>query len=61
MAVVDYELLRPNNWKLPTSEPEQEEEQASPQPDVAIVWNVYKEEGEAKSMALKISLRLPLE
>jgi hypothetical protein len=60
IAVVDYELLHPNNWKLPDPEPEPEEEPAAPQPEVAIVWNVYKEKGDAKSMALKISLRLPL-
>jgi hypothetical protein len=58
--MVDYSLPRSNNWKLPEPYPEPEEE-AAPQPEVAIVWNVYKEKGDAKSMALKISLRLPLE
>jgi hypothetical protein len=57
--MVDYYPLRNTNHKLP--DPEPEEEQEAPQPDVAIVWNVYKEEGEAKSMALRISLRLPLQ
>jgi hypothetical protein len=61
--LVDYNILKSNNWKLPEPDPqpEPEEEQAAPQPEVAIVWNVYKEKGDAKSMALKISLRLPLE
>jgi hypothetical protein len=59
--IVDNLPLRSDGWKLPDPQPEPEEEQAEPQPEVAIVWNVYKEKGDAKSMALKISLRLPLE
>ena len=55
--MVDYFKL-PANHNLPNVEPE--EDQEAPPPEVAIVWNVYKEEGDAKSMALKISLRLPL-
>jgi hypothetical protein len=58
--MVDYQKLHANNWKLPAPDPEPEEEQETPQPEVAIVWNVYKEKGDAKSMALKISLRLPV-
>jgi hypothetical protein len=57
---MNYYPLRSNGWKLPDPQPEPEEEPAAPQPEVAIVWNVYKEKGDAKSMALKISLRLPL-
>jgi hypothetical protein len=60
--MVDYQTLHANNWKLPAApNPEPEEDQADPQPEVTIVWNVYKEQGDAKSMALKISLRLPLQ
>jgi hypothetical protein len=57
--MVDYELLRANNWKLP-AEPDSEEDQEALQPQVDIVWNVYSEKGDAKSLALRISLRLPL-
>ncbi len=56
--MLDYFPLRSISHKLPDVKPE--EEQAELQPEVAIVWNVYKEQGEAKSMALKITLRLPL-
>jgi hypothetical protein len=56
----DYLPLQ-SNHNLLEPDPEPEEEQAEPQPEVAIVWNVYKEKGDAKSMALKISLRLPLQ
>ena len=55
--MVDY-------YKLPTPrnlpDPEQEEEQDIPQPELNIIWNVYTEKGDAKSMALKVSIRLPL-
>jgi hypothetical protein len=59
--VVDYQALRSNNWKLPEPDPEPEEDQEGQQPQVDIVWNVYTEKGEAKSLALRISLRLPMQ
>jgi hypothetical protein len=56
--MVDYvKLLTPR--KQPEPDPELEEEQESLQPQVDIVWNVYTEKGDAKSLALRISLRLP--
>jgi hypothetical protein len=60
MAMVHYHPLRSNNWKLPEPELEPAEEQEEPHPEVDIVWNVYSERGAAKSVALKISIRLPL-
>ena len=58
--MVDYQLIRSSNHDLP--EPGPEEAQAAPDPavDVDVVWNVYTEKGDAKSMALKILIRLPL-
>jgi hypothetical protein len=58
--MVDYLPLRPNNWKLHAPDQEPEEEQAVCEPIVDIVWNAYTEKGDAKSMALKVSIRLPL-
>jgi hypothetical protein len=58
---MDYYPIRNINGKLPEPNPEPEEEQEAPPPEVAIIWNVYQENADAKSMALKISLRLPLE
>jgi hypothetical protein len=55
--MMDYYLLRSHNHKLP--EPDPEEEQAVPEPVIDVV-NTYHEKGAAKSMALKVSLRLPL-
>jgi hypothetical protein len=55
--MVDYYPI-PKNHKLPQPEPEGEEQEAL-QPEVDIVWNVYTEKGDAKSLALRISLRLP--
>jgi hypothetical protein len=55
--MVDYLPLRSNNHRLP--EPTPEEDQESLQPEVDVVWNVYSERGDAKSMAVKVSLRLP--
>jgi hypothetical protein len=53
--MVHYVKL-PANWKPPASEPE--EEQAQPQPEVEVVWNHY-EKGRAKTVAVKVSFRLP--
>jgi len=59
--MVDYNVLRADNWKLPAEpEPEEEEEQEVLEPEVTIVWNTYIEKGDAKSMALKVSIRLPM-
>jgi hypothetical protein len=58
--MVDYQKLRANNWKLLKQEPEPEEEQAVREPIVDVVWNVYTEKGDTKSIALKVSIRLPL-
>jgi hypothetical protein len=56
--MVDYYKL-PVNRELP--DPDQvEEEQELREPSVDVVWNVYKEKGSAQSMAVKISIRLPL-
>jgi hypothetical protein len=48
----------PTPRKLP--EPEPQEEQALQEPVVTVVWNEYREAGNAKSFALKISIRLPV-
>jgi hypothetical protein len=58
--MVDYDLLRANNWKLPEPEPEQEEEQEGQQPAIDLVWNVHQETGDAKTIALRLTIRLPL-
>jgi hypothetical protein len=56
---MDYQPLRSNNWKLPEPEPEPEEEQESPAAvAVDLVYNMYQEE-RGKTIALKLSLRLP--
>ena len=60
-AMVDYHPIRSTNHTQPAAEPEQEEKQAVPEPIVDVVWNVYTEKGDAKSMALKVSIRLPLQ
>jgi hypothetical protein len=56
--MVDYYPIRSNNWNQPQPEPEEEQEVLEPVIDV--VYNVYQEKGDAKSFALKISIRLPL-
>lgn len=44
MTVVDYELLRTNNWKLQSPEPEQEEEQDVQHPVVMdFLYNTHTE------------------
>jgi hypothetical protein len=55
--MVDYHLIRSTNHKLPA--PEQEEEQAAPEPVVVdFVYNTY-EERNGKTIALTVSFRLP--
>jgi hypothetical protein len=56
--MVDY-TLRSNNWKQPEPGTEVEQEVLEPVVDIDVVWNVYQEKGNARSMALKVSLRLP--
>jgi hypothetical protein len=59
--MVDYNVLRANNWKLPEPEPELEEEQDVQQPvAVEAVYN-YHEDGKSKTIALKVSLQLSLQ
>jgi hypothetical protein len=55
--MVDYYPLRSTNHKLP--EPDPEEEQAVQEPEVQVVWNHY-ENGDAKTVAVTVSIRLPL-
>jgi hypothetical protein len=55
--MVDHQLIRSSNHKLPGSEPE--EEQAVPEPEVHVVWNHYEKAG-AKTVAVTVSIRLPL-
>jgi hypothetical protein len=57
--MVDYEkVLRVNNWNLP--DPESEEEQEGQQPVVLdLVYNTYTERN-GKTIAIKVSLQLPL-
>jgi hypothetical protein len=59
--MVDYVPLRSNNWKLPEPEPEPDEEPAALAPVIDVVINSYHEKGDAKSFALKLSIRLPLQ
>jgi hypothetical protein len=60
-TLVHYHKLRSNNWKLPEPDPEPEEEQAVCEPQVDVVINSYHEKGDAKSFALKVSIRLPVQ
>ena len=56
--MVDYLPLRSHNHELP--DPDQEEEQAVLEPVVVdFVYNAY-EERNGKTIALKISFRLPV-
>jgi hypothetical protein len=55
--MVDY-------YKLPTPRtppaPEPEGAEVFQEPVVTVVWNEYREAGNAKSFALKVSIRLSL-
>jgi hypothetical protein len=58
--MVDYHLLRSNNWKLPNPEPEQEEAQEGQHPLVMdFLYNTHTDRS-GKIIALKVSLQLPL-
>jgi hypothetical protein len=60
MEMVDYEVLRADNWKLQKPEPDPEEDQEGQQSVVVdVVYNTY-EERNGKTIALKISFRLPM-
>jgi hypothetical protein len=57
--MVDYLPLRPNNHKLPKPEPVEEQDGQEPVV-VDVLYNAY-EERNGKTIALKVSLRLPLQ
>jgi hypothetical protein len=59
--MIDYDVLRANNWKLlPEPDPEPDEEQEGQQPVVVdVVYNVHEIAGKSKTIALKLSLRIP--
>jgi hypothetical protein len=59
--VVDNNVLRANNWKLPAEpEPESEEQDGQQPVAVDVAYNVY-EERNGKTIALKLSFQLPLQ
>jgi hypothetical protein len=59
--MIDYNLLRSNNWKLPDTNPDPEEEHEGQQPIVAdLVYNTHEAQN-GKTIALKVSLQLPLQ
>jgi hypothetical protein len=59
--MVDYHLIRSTDHKQPAAESEQEEDQAAPEPvAVEAVYN-YHEDGKSKTIAIKVSLQLPLQ
>jgi hypothetical protein len=57
--MVDDHPIRTHNWKLPEPEPEVDDE-AVLEPTVDVVVNVYREKRDGKTVALKISIRLPV-
>jgi hypothetical protein len=57
--MVNYNVLRANNWKLPVPEPEPEEDQEGQPVVVDFVYNTH-EDRNGKTIALKISFQLPL-
>ena len=59
---MDYHPLRPNGWKLQEPDPEpQEEQELRESVAVDVVYNVHDTEGKSKTIALKVSLQLPLQ
>ena len=59
--MVDYFPLLSNGWNLPEPDSEPEEEQGAPEPvAVEAVYN-YHEDGKSKTIAIKVSLQLPLQ
>jgi hypothetical protein len=60
MEMVDYYPLRSNGRKLPEPEPEPDEDQEGQQEVVVdVVYNAYAEHN-GKTIALKVSFRLPV-
>jgi hypothetical protein len=57
--MVDYQPIRSTNHKQPAAEPDEEARDVL-EPQVDVVLNTYHEKGDAKSFALKVSIRLPL-
>jgi hypothetical protein len=57
--MVDHFPLRSNNNNLP--DPEPEEEHAIPEPVVIEAVYNYHEDGKSRTVALKVSLQLPLQ
>jgi hypothetical protein len=57
--MVDYVPVSQNR-KFPEPDPEPEVEQALSEPVVDVVYNVFQEKGGAKSFAVKVSIRLPV-
>jgi hypothetical protein len=59
--MVDYHPIQSYNGKLPEPEPTPEEDQEVQQPvAVDVVYNFHHEEGKSKTIALKVSLHLPV-
>ena len=56
---MDYQPIRANGWKLPAPDPELEEDQEGQPVVVDVVYNIH-EERNGKTIALKVSLQLPL-
>jgi hypothetical protein len=56
--MVDHYPLQSNNWRQPEPTPEPEDEQEAQHPEVEVVWNHYEKGGE-KTIAVKVSVRLP--
>jgi hypothetical protein len=59
--MVDYQKLRDNDWKLLKQEPEPEEDQEGQHPVVVEAVYNYHEDGKSKTIAIKVSLQLPLQ
>jgi hypothetical protein len=58
--MADYQVLRSNSWKLPGPNPESEEEQEVLEPTVNVVCNVHEERRESRTIAVTVSMYLPL-
>jgi hypothetical protein len=57
--MADYHPLIHPNHQLPHPEPDPVEEPEVLQPEVEVVWNHF-EKGGAKTIAVKITFRIPL-
>jgi hypothetical protein len=57
---MDYHRLQTNGWKLPDPEPEPEEDLAAQHPVVVdVVYNSHEAQN-GKTIAITVSLQLPL-